>query len=163
MTDYGKRPIRWIDAVRKRYTKELTARAEGLRFVRAVGVHSERKAEPGGEGPMRSEGVSSHVFSEDECKEHAQRGGGGLLRHVGSDRPAWRSTSRLSSSCASATTLRCLNSIGQFPSLNASSSVKSPRSYFRSSARSIVTCCRAFLRLRRCHRRRRGRADDVMV
>jgi acetolactate synthase-1/2/3 large subunit len=37
--DYGKRPVRWIDAVRKRYTKDLTA-AQKARFVARVGVRS---------------------------------------------------------------------------------------------------------------------------
>ncbi len=37
--DYGKRPVRWIDAVRKRYTKELTAEQKA-RFVARVGVRS---------------------------------------------------------------------------------------------------------------------------
>jgi acetolactate synthase-1/2/3 large subunit len=37
--DYGKRPVRWIDAVRKRYTKELTAQQKA-RFVARVGVRS---------------------------------------------------------------------------------------------------------------------------
>ncbi len=40
-TDYGKRPVRWIDAVRKRYTKELTAEQKA-RFVARVGVRSAR-------------------------------------------------------------------------------------------------------------------------
>ena len=39
VTDYGKRPVRWIDAVRKRYTKELTA-GQKVRFVARVGVRS---------------------------------------------------------------------------------------------------------------------------
>jgi acetolactate synthase-1/2/3 large subunit len=39
VADYGKRPVRWIDAVRKRYTKELTAQQKA-RFVARVGVRS---------------------------------------------------------------------------------------------------------------------------
>jgi acetolactate synthase-1/2/3 large subunit len=37
--DYGKRPVRWIDAVRKRYTNELTAQQKA-RFAARVGVRS---------------------------------------------------------------------------------------------------------------------------
>jgi acetolactate synthase I/II/III large subunit len=40
-TDYGKRQVRWIDAVRKRYTKELTT-GQKARFVARVGVRSAR-------------------------------------------------------------------------------------------------------------------------
>ena len=39
--DYGKRQVRWIDAVRKRYTSELTAQQK-VRFVARVGVRSAR-------------------------------------------------------------------------------------------------------------------------
>jgi acetolactate synthase-1/2/3 large subunit len=37
--DYGKRPVRWIDAVRKRYTNELTPRQKA-RFVARAGVRA---------------------------------------------------------------------------------------------------------------------------
>jgi acetolactate synthase-1/2/3 large subunit len=36
VTDYGKRKIRWIEAVRARYTKELTA-AQKARFLARIG------------------------------------------------------------------------------------------------------------------------------
>ncbi len=39
VTDYGKRPVRWIEAVRKRYTKELTAEQK-TRFVARLGARS---------------------------------------------------------------------------------------------------------------------------
>jgi acetolactate synthase-1/2/3 large subunit len=39
IVDYGKRPVRWIDAVRKRYTNELTTQQKA-RFVARVGVRS---------------------------------------------------------------------------------------------------------------------------
>jgi acetolactate synthase-1/2/3 large subunit len=39
VVDYGKRPVRWIDAVRKRYTNELTTQQKA-RFVARVGVRS---------------------------------------------------------------------------------------------------------------------------
>jgi acetolactate synthase-1/2/3 large subunit len=32
VTDYGKRPVRWLDATRKRYTKELTTEQK-VRFL----------------------------------------------------------------------------------------------------------------------------------
>ncbi len=38
-TDYGKRPIRWVEAVRKRYVKELSA-AQKARFLARVGTRS---------------------------------------------------------------------------------------------------------------------------
>ncbi len=38
-TDYGDRPIRWIDAVRKKYTKELTP-AQKARFIARAGSRS---------------------------------------------------------------------------------------------------------------------------
>jgi len=41
VADYGKRTVRWIDAVRKRYTSALTARQK-VRFVARVGVRSAR-------------------------------------------------------------------------------------------------------------------------
>jgi acetolactate synthase-1/2/3 large subunit len=37
--DYGKRPVRWLEAVRKRYTEELTAEQKA-RFLARVGVRS---------------------------------------------------------------------------------------------------------------------------
>ena len=43
-TDYGKRKIRWIEAVRARYTKELTA-AQKARFLARIGsraIHGEK-------------------------------------------------------------------------------------------------------------------------
>jgi acetolactate synthase-1/2/3 large subunit len=39
VTDYGKRPVRWIDAVRKRYMKELCAEQK-VRIVARVGARS---------------------------------------------------------------------------------------------------------------------------
>ena len=39
VADYGKRPVRWIDAVRKRYTNELTPRQKA-RFVARAGVRA---------------------------------------------------------------------------------------------------------------------------
>lgn len=44
-TDYGKRKIRWIEAVRARYTKELTA-AQKARFLARIGsraIHSDKQ------------------------------------------------------------------------------------------------------------------------
>jgi acetolactate synthase-1/2/3 large subunit len=38
-TDYGKRKIRWVEAVRDRYTKELTA-AQKARFLARIGVRA---------------------------------------------------------------------------------------------------------------------------
>ena len=39
VTDYGKRPVRWIEAVRKRYTEELSA-AQKARFLARLGGRS---------------------------------------------------------------------------------------------------------------------------
>ena len=36
VTDYGDRKVRWVDAVRARYTKELTA-AQKARFLARLG------------------------------------------------------------------------------------------------------------------------------
>jgi hypothetical protein len=41
VTDYGKRKIRWIEAVRKRYTKELTL-AQKTRFLARIGSRAIR-------------------------------------------------------------------------------------------------------------------------
>src|SRR5206468_1205045 len=38
-TDYGHRKIRWIEAVRKRFSKELTA-AQKVRFIARIGTRS---------------------------------------------------------------------------------------------------------------------------
>jgi len=35
-TDYGERPIRWIEAVRKKYTKELSLEQK-TRFMKRIG------------------------------------------------------------------------------------------------------------------------------
>jgi acetolactate synthase-1/2/3 large subunit len=43
-TDYGKRKIRWIEAVRARYTKELTA-AQKARFLARIGSRAIREKE----------------------------------------------------------------------------------------------------------------------
>jgi acetolactate synthase I/II/III large subunit len=40
-TDYGKRPVRWIDAVHDRYTKELTTEQK-VRFLARIGSRSLR-------------------------------------------------------------------------------------------------------------------------
>jgi acetolactate synthase-1/2/3 large subunit len=45
--DYGNRKIRWIEAVRKRYTKELTA-AQKARFLGRIGsraIHGAGKSD----------------------------------------------------------------------------------------------------------------------
>jgi acetolactate synthase-1/2/3 large subunit len=39
VTDYGKRPIRWIEAARKRYTEELTTEQK-VRFLARLGARS---------------------------------------------------------------------------------------------------------------------------
>jgi acetolactate synthase-1/2/3 large subunit len=39
VTDYGKRPIRWLDAVKKRYEKELTTEQK-VRFATRLGVRA---------------------------------------------------------------------------------------------------------------------------
>ena len=39
LTDYGDRQVRWVDAVRARYTKELTA-AQKARFLARIGSHA---------------------------------------------------------------------------------------------------------------------------
>ena len=39
VTDYGKRPIRWIDAVRKKFTKELTF-DQKARFLARAGTRA---------------------------------------------------------------------------------------------------------------------------
>ena len=44
VTDYGKRKIRWIEAVRHRYTKELTA-AQKARFLARIGSRAVHPAE----------------------------------------------------------------------------------------------------------------------
>ena len=45
VTDYGNRKVRWVEAVRKRYTKELTA-GQKARFLARIGsraIHHENK------------------------------------------------------------------------------------------------------------------------
>jgi len=45
VTDYGNRKVRWVEAVRKRYTKELTA-AQKARFLARIGtraIHHEHR------------------------------------------------------------------------------------------------------------------------
>jgi acetolactate synthase I/II/III large subunit len=44
VTDYGKRKIRWIEAVRSRYTKELTT-AQKARFLARIGSRALREKE----------------------------------------------------------------------------------------------------------------------
>jgi acetolactate synthase-1/2/3 large subunit len=44
VTDYGKRKIRWIEAVRARYTKELTA-GQKARFLTRIGSRALREKE----------------------------------------------------------------------------------------------------------------------
>ncbi len=44
LTDYGKRKVRWVDAVRARYTKELTA-AQKARFLARIGSRAVHPAE----------------------------------------------------------------------------------------------------------------------
>jgi acetolactate synthase-1/2/3 large subunit len=44
VTDYGKRKIRWIEAVRARYTKELTA-GQKARFLARIGSRALREKE----------------------------------------------------------------------------------------------------------------------
>jgi acetolactate synthase-1/2/3 large subunit len=39
VTDYGKRPIRWVEAAKKRYTQELTAEQK-VRFLARIGARS---------------------------------------------------------------------------------------------------------------------------
>ena len=39
LTDYGKRPMRWINATRARFTKELST-SQKVRFLARIGVRS---------------------------------------------------------------------------------------------------------------------------
>jgi acetolactate synthase-1/2/3 large subunit len=39
ITDYGQRPVRWIDAVKDRYTKELSGRQK-LKFIARMGARA---------------------------------------------------------------------------------------------------------------------------
>jgi len=47
VTDYGKRKIRWIEAVRKRYTKELSM-SQKARFLARIGsraIHGDKQSD----------------------------------------------------------------------------------------------------------------------